>query len=110
MKSLLRTRQWLLVGVVATLIGCAGNSDLIKERANQDANNYDVVVGVLSNDSETQLIVRNALKRLGIPCFMQGSLGYDVLVPKTSLEQARKCLLEEVKLNGRRVYFPPEKD
>ena len=59
---------------------------------------WSAVAIIDGNNRTAQNTVRSALRKNHIPCFMEGSIGYAVMVPKNQLKQARRVLLENTEL------------
>src|SRR5438034_11571944 len=58
------------------------------------------------NNAAAQDMVRSALKRHNIVCFMEGSLGYAVMVPRGRSREAKTVLLGVAKQHPRWLLVP----
>jgi hypothetical protein len=86
----------------ALSFGCASRSEDFK---------WTAIAGADGGSAARQDLVRGALRANGIRCYMQGSLGYDVMVPKDQAEKARKVLAEEPQLQNKDWFnVLPKKD
>ena len=72
----------------------------------QHETDWIVVAGIDGGNSRVQDLVRVVLKEKGIDCGMEGSLGYDVLVPATRAGEAGKLLQEDPRLKAEKIWFP----
>lgn len=84
----------LHLAVFACLVASCG---VISERR---ATEWSAVATVGGRDATAQNLVRSVLEKHKIPCFMEGSMGYAVMVPKDRLLEARDALLESPQLEG----------
>ena len=66
-----------------------------------------VVVTIDGGNVSIQRIIRSELNKHGIECVMEGSVAYDVLVPKPLAKKARKILLESKEIKREWLLFPP---
>ena len=75
----------------------------------QHDTDWIVVAGVDGGNSRVQDLVGVVLKEKGIDYIMEGSLGYDVLVPTDRAAEARKLLQKDPRLKLERIWFSPIK-
>jgi hypothetical protein len=92
-----RAAMFLAVLTALTVsCGSTSNSKIIE---------WSAVATVGGTDATTQKLVRSVLRKHNIPCFMEGSMGYAVMVPKDRLTEARDALLESRELKGETSFW-----
>ena len=85
--------QFILPVVAAFVLSCSSSTV-----SHRDVKEWSAVAIVDGNNEAAQNMVRSTLKRHNIVCFMEGSLGYAVKVPKDRLKEAKHALLEDPNL------------
>ena len=85
------------LAIVVIFCSCSHVEDASQMKYQNKAE-WVVVAGVDGNNHELQNVVRDALEKKGINCFMEGSIAYDVFVPKDRLAEAKKVLREDPRL------------
>jgi hypothetical protein len=93
----------LSLAAVLTLCGCLSNREVPVPTGPADLNDWALVASVAGSDHDTQKIVRDVLAKKGIVCFLQGSMGYGVFVPKDRLAEARNIIFQDGELKDRLV-------
>jgi hypothetical protein len=83
-----------LVALLIAVIGVAG----CRSQPDKDVSEWSAVAILDGRNASAQDMVRATLKRNHIPCFMEGSVIYAVMVPQERLQQAKRALLEDPKL------------
>jgi hypothetical protein len=82
-----------VVILTATAVSC-------NSLPSKDGSEWSPVALVDGRNSTAQNMVRSTLKRSDIVCFMEGSVGYAVMVPKNQLAQAKRVLQEDSELRN----------
>jgi hypothetical protein len=82
---------FLLPILAVQLISCTSASD-------RGAKEWSAVAIIDGSNASAQSIVSSTLERHNIICYMEGSLGYAVMVPKDKLKEATTALLENPEL------------
>jgi len=97
-------RHALPILLLVVLTGCT-----TAKMGRQHEADWIVVAGIDGGTSRVQDLVRLVLKEKGIDCGMEGSLGYDVLVPGDRVAEARQLLQGDPRLRAERIWFPSPK-
>ena len=86
-------RIFLLLVIAILAVSCGTNST--GRRATRVNNSEFVAVAVIDgNNASIKEIVASELSKNGIECYMEGSLGYAVMVPKPLVKKASEILLK----------------
>ena len=98
----------LLTVAVAVACSCAGpahpsgDKDWPYPSGEKD---WPVVAGIDGGDRELQQAIKTALNARGIPCLFEGSLFYDVRVPRSRRAEATRLLRHDPRLKGKEIHF-----
>jgi hypothetical protein len=96
--SSMAPRVWLLLAIGLAAYGCSCPRKTMSFEQQAKCDEWVVVAWVDGRNEEVQKALRDTLRQNGILCFMQGSVAYDVLVPRALFDEAKRVLEHTPKL------------
>jgi hypothetical protein len=91
-------RLLIVLFLVAFAVSCKSTRTKNHSASHENDAEWSSVALVDGNNRVAQEMVRSALKRHNIECYMEGSLGYDVVVPSSRSKEAKEVLRNDPNL------------
>jgi len=100
----------MLLAVLGTLVASCHCTHVVDSApAQKDAEGWAVAAIVGGSNPGAYNRVHEVLSSRGIQCYMEGSVGYAIMVPQRRLTEAKEVLSKDEELRGL-LLFPPYGD